>query len=245
MPQQLAATFDPSRPGLPRGRTGLPAAAVRDAQRERLLRAVMATVAEKGYAAVTVGDIVAAARVSRKAFYAQFADKHACFLAAAAAGGEVLVQRLLGVIDDAAGDRSPSPVSRREPESVLRGAIRAYLRLCSEEPAFARCLLVELLAAGPEALALRNAGYAQLEDLFRAWHDVARRADPDRWPAVTDATYAAAVGAVHELVFRAVSIGATASLGELEEPIMAILLALFGLSGRVGRSRRRRGAGHD
>lgn len=228
MPQQLAATFDPSRPGLPRGRTGLPAVAVRDAQRERLLRAVMATVAEKGYAAVTVADIVAAARVSRKAFYAQFADKQACFLVAATAGGEVIVQRLLAVMDEATGDRLPAPVEGREPEAVLRDGIRAYLRLCSEEPAFARCLLVEFLAAGPEALALRNAAYAQLADLFRAWHGWARRADPGRWPAVTDATYAAAVGAVHELVFRAVSRGAAASVPELEEPIMAILLALFG-----------------
>ena len=41
-------------PKLPRGRSSLPPRAVHIAQRERLLRAVIAAVAAKGYAAVTV-----------------------------------------------------------------------------------------------------------------------------------------------------------------------------------------------
>jgi AcrR family transcriptional regulator len=218
--QKLAEVFDAERPGLPRGRTSLPPEQVRLAQRERLLRAVMAAVAEKGYAAATVADVVARARVSRAAFYEQFADKEACFLAAAAAGSEVLVSR---VTAGAAAERGSSP-----PDAVaaLRGAIAAYLAICAEEPAFARCLLVELLAAGPRALALRNLGYGELARLFRAWHRTARARNPD-WPEVPAQTHAAAVGAIHELVFVPVSAGRTGDLPALEEPLLALLLALF------------------
>ena len=69
-------------PKLPRGRSCLTEDAVRAAHRERLLRAVIAAVAPKGYPAVTVADIVSGARVSRQVFYEHFADKEECFLEA-------------------------------------------------------------------------------------------------------------------------------------------------------------------
>ena len=77
----LARTHE-GEPGLPRGRTGLPAEEVRAAQRERLLRAVIAAVARAGYGELTVADIVRGARVSKAAFYAHFSGKEDCFLAA-------------------------------------------------------------------------------------------------------------------------------------------------------------------
>jgi AcrR family transcriptional regulator len=77
----LARTHE-GKPGLPRGRSRLPLLVVRASQRERLLRSVIAAVAGSGYPAVTVADIVRRARVSRAAFYAHFADKQDCFLAA-------------------------------------------------------------------------------------------------------------------------------------------------------------------
>src|ERR1700750_45940 len=51
-------------------------------QRERLFAAMVATVAEKGYEATTVADLVQLSGVSRSAFYRHFEDKQACFLAA-------------------------------------------------------------------------------------------------------------------------------------------------------------------
>src|SRR6266566_2120574 len=82
-------------PGLPRGRSGLPADEVREAQRERLLRAVIAAVGEVGFREVTVADIVRGARVSRAAFYAHFADKEDCFLAATRVGGLLMADRVV------------------------------------------------------------------------------------------------------------------------------------------------------
>src|SRR5713226_4990832 len=89
----LAGTHE-GEPGLPCGRSGLPTEAVRAAQRERLLRAVIAAMAETGFRDVTVADIVRRARVSRVALYANFADKEACFLAATRQGGQLMGDRV-------------------------------------------------------------------------------------------------------------------------------------------------------
>ncbi|HEY6310431.1 MAG TPA: helix-turn-helix domain-containing protein, partial [Streptosporangiaceae bacterium] len=90
----LAKTHE-GKPGLPRGRSRLPQPDVRASQRERLLRSVIAAVSESGYLAVTVADIVRRARVSRVAFYAHFADKEDCFLAATAGGRELMIAQVV------------------------------------------------------------------------------------------------------------------------------------------------------
>ena len=61
-------------------------------QRERLFAATVAMVAEKGYEATTVADLVELSGVSRSAFYRHFEDKQECFLAAA----EALIEPTLG-----------------------------------------------------------------------------------------------------------------------------------------------------
>src|SRR5436305_3363743 len=80
--------------GLPRGRGSLPPAEVARAQCDRMLRAMTAAVAELGYANVRISDVVDRARVSRQSFYAQFADKEECFLAAHERGIGLVLRRL-------------------------------------------------------------------------------------------------------------------------------------------------------
>ncbi|WP_273940135.1 TetR/AcrR family transcriptional regulator [Kutzneria chonburiensis] len=94
-------------PGLPRGRSSLPADEVRAAQRQRLLTATVAAVAAVGFSAITVADIVRGARVSRAAFYAHFSDKEDCFLAATAYGGNLLVDAVIGATRALPADSSP------------------------------------------------------------------------------------------------------------------------------------------
>ncbi|MEA2379823.1 MAG: hypothetical protein QOD13_3730 [Thermoleophilaceae bacterium] len=67
---------------LPRGTHGLDRDVVEASQRTRLLEAVGRAVAERGYAAATIDDVVRGAGVSKKTFYDHFADKQECFLAA-------------------------------------------------------------------------------------------------------------------------------------------------------------------
>src|SRR5690349_16548569 len=66
---------------LPPGR-GTTAAEAEQNHRERLYGAMVANVAEKGYEATTILDLVEVSGVSRSAFYKHFNDKQACFLAA-------------------------------------------------------------------------------------------------------------------------------------------------------------------
>src|SRR3954453_20112725 len=69
-------------PRLPAGRHGLPREFITQNQRERIITALVDTVAERGYNATTVANITKAASVSRRTFYEHFSDKEACFLAA-------------------------------------------------------------------------------------------------------------------------------------------------------------------
>ena len=126
---------------LPSGRHGLPRALVIDNQRRRILDALARAVAERGYAATTVADVIEIAGVSRKTFYEQFSDKNDCFLAAY---DEAVAQLLAGV---EAAYRS----KERWPAAVI-AAIDAFLTGLSAEPEFARMALVEVIRAGDEAL---------------------------------------------------------------------------------------------
>ena len=106
----------------------------------RALRAVIAAVSESGYLAVTVADIVRRARVSRVAFYAHFADKEDCFLAATAEGRELMIAQVVSATRALpAGSRA---------EETLRVACRAYLEFLAGEPAFATVFYVHMPTAG-------------------------------------------------------------------------------------------------
>ncbi len=67
---------------LPSGRHHYSAEQVAAHQRERLIAGLATVVAERGYAAATIGEIAAAAHVSRRVFYEHFETKDDCFLAA-------------------------------------------------------------------------------------------------------------------------------------------------------------------
>src|SRR3954466_8637799 len=81
---------------LPPGR-GTTAAQAEQNHRERLYGAMVAKVAEKGYEATTVVDLVELSGVSRSAFYKHFSDKRDCFLAAI----EALVEPALRTTSEA------------------------------------------------------------------------------------------------------------------------------------------------
>src|SRR5256885_8680920 len=87
---------------LPRGRHTLPPHVVRASQRERLVRAMLETVAERGYEGSTVPEVVARARVSRNAFYELFDDQTDCFIAACDDAAAELLDQLLALVVDPA-----------------------------------------------------------------------------------------------------------------------------------------------
>jgi AcrR family transcriptional regulator len=216
----LARTHE-GKPGLPRGRSHLPPPAVRAAQRERLLRSAIAAVSESGYLAVTVADIVRRARVSRAAFYAHFADKEDCFLAATAEGRELMIGQVVSATRDL-------PAGSRD-EEILRVACRAYLAFLAGEPAFARVFYIHMPAAGSRAESRLDAAARLFADLNQRWHQRAREHHPE-WPSVPPEAYLALAGATHELVRSTVRAGRTDALPDLEETLVSLHLAV--LTGR-------------
>jgi AcrR family transcriptional regulator len=213
----LARTHE-GKPGLPRGRSRLPLSAVRASQRERLLRSVIAAVSESGYLAVTVADIVRRARVSRAAFYAHFADKEDCFLAATAEGRQLMIARVVSATRGL-------PVDACD-EEVLRVACRAYLAFLAGEPAFARVFYIHMPTAGPRAVDRLDAAPGLFADLNQKWHQRAREHHPE-WPSVPSEVYLALAGATDELVRSMVRAGRADALPELEETLMSLHLAVL------------------
>jgi AcrR family transcriptional regulator len=216
----LARTYE-GEPGLPRGRSRLPASAVREAQRERLLRAVIAAVGVTSLRDVTVADIVRGARVSRGAFYAHFTDKEDCFLAATWQGGQLMAERVVSAAREQLPDASAV--------DTLRAGIAAYLEFLAGEPAFARAFYIDLPAAGPRAARQIEAAQHGFARLNRAWHQRALRENP-AWPSVPYEAYYALAGATTELVRAEVRIGGIATIASMADTLVALHLAV--LAGR-------------
>jgi AcrR family transcriptional regulator len=125
-------------------------------QRERLFAAMVATVADKGYEATTVADIVKLSGVSRSAFYRHFEDKQECFLTAA----EALIEPTVEIMRKA--ERGPTGEERTEQ------ALEAFLKLISAQPAAAKMCFVEVYAAGPEGVAVVDRTMDAFEDLGKS-----------------------------------------------------------------------------
>ena len=200
---------------LPKGRHAAPREVVWQSQRGRMLEAMAIAVAEKGYGATAVADVIARAGVSRKTFYEHFANKEACFLAAYDTG----VELLLAEIEDAVAAASDWM------QAVVDG-IDAYLRGLADNPAFARTFLIEILAAGPEAIERRAAVHARFAEQIAGTHRAASREIPQLSP-VPEHRFRAAVGASHELVAEHVMHHGAETLPELRDQLLDVQLAML------------------
>ena len=191
---------------------------MRASQRERLLRSVIAAVSESGYPAVTVTDIVRRAKVSRAAFYAQFADKEDCFLAATGEGRELMIGQVVSATRALPADACD--------EEILRVAYRAYLAFLAGEPAFASVFYIHMPTAGPRAVQRLDAGTGLFADLHQKWHQRARKHHPE-WPSVPAEVYLALAGAASELVRSIVRAGQADTLPGLEDTLVSLHLAVL------------------
>lgn len=192
---------------LPRGSHGLDRDVVEASQRTRLLEAIGRAVAERGYAAATIDDVVRRAGVSKATFYEHFSDKQDCFLAAYEAASEELLAR---VQEAHAGDGDWL--------ERTRAGIAAYLRWLAADPALARVYLVEVAAAGPVALERREALRDRYADLMRA------RGGPRELPGEI---HHAVVAAVDDLVVRHIREHGAEKLPELEPVLVHLQTALL------------------
>lgn len=211
-------TLLPAPQRLPTGRHKLTREDVAGSQRERILVAMLTCVAEHGYGATTVADVVAGAAVSRSTFYAQFADKQACFIAAHGFAMSYLLGRM-----SAAAAALPSRTWRDR----LRSDLSTYLNALADEPALAKTLHIETLAAGPAALEHRAAMLELLASQTYNARELARRSDRSL-PELPPASYALYVGGLDELIRDRLRTGSPEALRELVDPVLEAANALFG-----------------
>jgi AcrR family transcriptional regulator len=200
---------------LPSGRHGLSRDAVVRSQRERMVDAMIAVVADKGYAETTVADIISTAGVSRATFYEQFADKEDCFLAAY---GSVMDEMLAYVAEGFAANPSEDWIEQ------VRGAIGSLLVYLSRNPIAARVGIVEGFGAGPRA----RTRYQEAVSAFFPFLDAARNQleEPERVPPQSARVI---VGGVSALMFAEASSGNAHRLPEvLPEMMYLAVVPYFG-----------------
>lgn len=199
---------------LPRGRHALAPEDVLKDQRERLLAAVPGVVAERGYEAMSVADIVKAAAVSRNAFYKNFSDKQECFATAHDAGHERLFEVLVQPCEEGA------TIEERVERSLAAG-----LDALAAEPDVARLLFVEAPSAGKE-IALRY------HDWLGRYGTLLRSVAPEMPPGAQPApeVEGVIVGGIASRVASEVLNGRAAKLPDLAAPLVEYVLAFFRLS---------------
>ena len=196
---------------LPSGRHGLPRSFVESNQRQRLLRAVVEVASGTGYGDLTVRDVIQRAGVSRRTFYEHFENKEEAFLAAY----DLVVTRL-------ASEVQASTTQGRSWSEKIGLGLATFLDRLAGDPALAHLCIVEVLAAGPPALA----GRAAAIEAFRVFLEPGVREAPEGLPVPALAAQTA-IGGAYEVVYSHVLHGRTAELPSLLPELLQIVLLPF------------------
>jgi AcrR family transcriptional regulator len=190
---------------LPRGRHKLTREQVETSQRDRIMRAMAEAVGELGYVKTTVAEVLKRAGVSRETFYAQFADKHECFIAAFDRSADEMITRMQAAFEEvSAGGGSE--------EDRISLMLTAFLELLAEEPGIARTYYIEVYAAGQDAIEHRVTIQAGIVDLMLGLLGAVK--DEDRF------TLQATMAAVGAIVTQVVSLGQTENLPYLQPQLL-------------------------
>jgi AcrR family transcriptional regulator len=152
-------------------------------QRERILTAMIQTVAHEGYALATIAQAIAAAGVSRPTFYEYFRDKDDCFLACMA---DIQAQLLA---------EARQAVDRGPPEQAVGAMIRSLVGFAGSRPELAHVAMNEAMAGGPRALDLRDQGIVEAARILEQAQErvAAKRVTPDISPLLL-------IGTIHRLL---------------------------------------------
>ncbi|WP_328600974.1 TetR/AcrR family transcriptional regulator [Actinomadura physcomitrii] len=146
-------------------------------QRSRLCAAMAEVMAEKGYVATSVADVLQRSGVSRQSFYQVFDSKLDCFMAAFDVARDLLVQHLLEMIG-AGADGRPAAMGTGDAMDRFEQGFTAYLEALAIELPYTRLFLIEVYAAGPEAIRrradLQNMITDTLADMLGARDDAGR-----------------------------------------------------------------------
>jgi AcrR family transcriptional regulator len=201
----------------PRGRHAPPLEVRKDRQRRRLFAAAAAVFARSGFAEASAEAIAREAGMSKATFYEHFDNKEDCIIALFDAAVAVLVEAMR-----AAGDSHAD----QPPVERIQATVSALLGALADFPDEAQTLLVEIVGAGPRAMARRDAA---LDEVARYIDEVnvadAERGAAPRLSSPHDAF--AVVGAFVELASRQLRTGRPADIRELEPVVQRLVLGLI------------------
>jgi AcrR family transcriptional regulator len=201
----------------------LPREAVTESQRNRIHQAMIEVVSERGYPETRVVDVIGVAGVSRKTFYELFDSKEDCFLAAY----DVLLENLLAEATNAFESASGGPWAER-----ACAALEVLLGHLARHPEEARFAIVEVLAAGPKALARRDAALRQ----FTGFLESGRSETTVELPGITSVAIA---GGVNELLYSEILHGAVTRLpSRLPDLMFWVTLPFLGAEGAAAERER-------
>lgn len=177
-------------------------------QAERILRALASVVAEKGYPAMTVGDIAARASISLSTFYANFSEKEEATLAAVDSGSAQMLATTL-------------PAFRRAPDwpHAVRGAFGSMFAFCAAETEYTTLGAVDVYAAGKRALEQRDRVMESMEALLVPGYE----RKPDASPIAGEAIG----GAIYSMIYDQIKRGGAESMQEIAPLATYITLAPF------------------
>ncbi len=216
-----------ARPGRSRGsaRKGTSAGGeVSQIQRARLLGAAVPVVDELGWPGVTVSDIAARARVSRRTFYELFANREEC---------------LLAVLEDAAArlqrDLEVEGFDRAAWIERVRGGLWRILCFLDSDPALARVCVVQSARGSRRVLQAREALLTRLAATIAQGRS--QRVRESEVPAVTAEGL---VGAAVAIVYKRLLNGAQAPLTDLFGDLMGMIVLPYLGSAAAARERKRR-----
>jgi AcrR family transcriptional regulator len=201
---------------LPKGRHGLTREEVAASQRSRLLQAAVELGSERGFASLTLTDIVHHAGVARSTFYEYFEDKEHCYLEAFDYAAARVLERVLTIGPPPAGDYA----------SPVHAYIARLLELAVEEPGLVRLVAADADALGPVAAERHRAITGRLADGLVALRDYLRRENPSLAP-ITRVRALAIVGAITEVLQHTLHTSGIRSLSALQSELAVIVLAIL------------------
>jgi len=174
----------------------------------------------KGFVGTTVADVIKGAGVSRETFYRQFDSKLDCFMAAFELAVDALFANLDEVgplVGDSGGDSFGDSSDARI--AGFDAVLATYLATLAADPGLSRLFLVEVYAAGPEAIERRARAQHRIAERLAELLDLQSPADRFACDAV--------VAAVATLVTAPLVRGDTEALLALREPIVALVARLL------------------
>jgi AcrR family transcriptional regulator len=139
-------------------RPELPREFVASHKRRRMMDAVAELIAENGYEATKIADIVRRAAVARKTLYDNFDGKEDLFLSAVNA----TLMEMRVAIEEACEEVTDSS------EDAIVAGLEALLEFVAEHPAAAKMCMLEAISATPSSARLYDAGVRDCVELLRA-----------------------------------------------------------------------------